>query len=49
MKKSLQKLNRRYGVSRLTHKQFLALLLIILTTGFQTVQGQVTKKEQKKK
>lgn len=49
MKKSLQKLNRRYDVRRLTHKQFLALLLIILTTGFQTIQGQVTKKRTEEK
>ncbi|KRB58530.1 ester cyclase [Flavobacterium sp. Root186] len=49
MKKLSQKLNWRYAVMRLTHKQFLAVILIILTTGFQTVQGQVTKKRTEKK
>lgn len=44
MKKLSQKLNCRYVPRKLTHKQFLAVLLIILTTGFQTAQGQLTKK-----
>lgn len=49
MKKLSQKLNWRYVPRRLTHKQFLAGMLIILTTGFQTVQGQITKKRTEEK
>jgi hypothetical protein len=49
MKNLSRKSNWRYVIGRLTHKQFLTVMLIILTTGFQTIQGQVTKKEKKKK
>lgn len=49
MKKLSQKLNWQYVPRRLTHKQFLAVMLIILTTGFQTAQGQVTKKRTEEK
>lgn len=44
MKKLSQNFNWRYAARGLKYKQFLAVILIILTTGFQTVQGQVTKK-----
>lgn len=49
MRKLTPKLNCRYATRRLTHKQFLAVMLIILTMGFQTAQGQVTKKRTKEK
>lgn len=47
MKNLSRKPNWRYAAGRLTHKQFLTVMLIILTTGFQTIQGQVTKKRRK--
>lgn len=49
MKKLSQKLNLGYVPRRLTYKQFLAVMLIILTNGFQTAQGQLTKKRTEKK
>jgi len=49
MKNLSRKPNWRYAVGRLTHKQFLTVMLIILTTGFQTIQGQVTKKRKEEK
>lgn len=49
MKKLSQKLNCRYVPRRFTYKQFFAVMLIILTTGFQTAQGQITKKRTEEK
>ena len=49
MKKLSLKINWGYVPKRLTYKQFLAAMLIILTTGFQTAQGQVTKKRTESK
>jgi len=48
MKKFSQKVNWRYVPSRLRCKRFLAVMLIIVTTGLQTAQGQVTKRTEKK-
>lgn len=49
MKKLSQELNSRYSLRRQTHKQFLVVMLIIITKGFQTTQGQVTKKRTEEK